>query len=166
MERGEFALSKPRVQSPKPRVQSPKPKAQSPETKVQSPETKVQSPESKAQSRQFTGQSQNTADGWGLSAAAERGKAVFERAGCVECHPPPLFTDLRQYDVGTRRAFERPTDRFDTPTLAELWRTAPYLHDGSAATVCDVLTTRNQRDRHGKTSTLTGEELGDLCAYL
>jgi hypothetical protein len=50
--------------------------------------------------------------------------------------------------------------------LIELWRTAPYLHDGSAATVRDVLTTRNPRDRHGQTSDLSKQEINDLCAYL
>jgi cytochrome c peroxidase len=101
-----------------------------------------------------------------LSEAARRGEEVFSRAGCAECHPPPLFTDLHQYDVGTRRGFDRPADKFDTPALVELWRTAPFLHDGSAATVRDVLTTRNPRDRHGKTSDLTKQEVEDLCAYL
>jgi YVTN family beta-propeller protein len=101
-----------------------------------------------------------------LSEAARRGGKVFSRAGCAECHPPPLFTDLQQYDVGTRRAFDGPTDRFDTPTLVELWRTAPYLHDGSAATVRDVLTTRNRQDRHGKTAALSDREINDLCTYL
>jgi len=101
-----------------------------------------------------------------LSEAARRGERIFSQAGCGECHPPPLFTDLRQYDVGTRRGFDRPADKFDTPALVELWRTAPYLHDGSAATVRDVLTTRNPRDQHGTTSNLSTEELNDLCAYL
>jgi hypothetical protein len=100
------------------------------------------------------------------SKAARRGEKVFSRTGCAQCHPPPLFTDLQQYDVGTRRGFDRPTDHFDTPALVELWRTAPYLHDGSAATVRDVLTTRNPHDQHGKTSTLSTQELNDLCAYL
>jgi hypothetical protein len=45
-------------------------------------------------------------------------------------------------------------------------RTAPYLHDGSAATVRDVVTMRNRHDRHGKTSNLTAQEIDDLCAYL
>jgi YVTN family beta-propeller protein len=100
------------------------------------------------------------------SEAAKRGEAVFSRAGCAECHPPPIFTDLRQYEVGTRRSFDKPGDKFDTPTLIEVWRTAPYLHDGSAVTVRDFLTTRNRHDRHGKTSALTNEELEDLCAYV
>ena len=101
-----------------------------------------------------------------LSEAARRGEGVFSRAGCVGCHPPPLFTDLHQYDVGTRRSFDKPGDRFSTPTLVEVWRTAPYLHDGSAVTVRDVLTTRNRHDRHGRTSALTAQELDDLCAYV
>ena len=101
-----------------------------------------------------------------LSESAKRGQSVFSRAGCAGCHPTPLYTDLHPYDVGTRRPFDKPTDKFDTPSLIELWRTAPYLHDGSAATVREVLTARNRRDRHGKTSTLTDQELDDLCAYL
>ncbi len=101
-----------------------------------------------------------------LSQAAERGKKVFARAGCITCHPPPLFTDRHQYDVGTRARFDRAGDQFDTPTLIEIWRTAPYLHDGSAATIRDVLTTRNPHDRHGQTSNLSKQELDALCGYL
>jgi cytochrome c peroxidase len=101
-----------------------------------------------------------------LSAAARRGQRVFDRAGCADCHPPPLFTNLKPYDVGSRVRGDQPDDEFYTPTLLELWRTAPYLHDGSAATVRDVLTSHNPRDRHGRTSSLTGQELDDLCAYL
>ncbi len=59
----------------------------------------------------------------------------------------------------------RPT-RSTRPTLVELWRTAPYLHDGSAATLRDVLTTANQDDQHGKTSHLTADQLVDLAEYL
>ena len=103
-----------------------------------------------------------------LSAAAQRGEKVFlsKETGCAECHPGPLFTDLKSYDVGTLGRFDKPTDRFDTPTLIELWRTAPYLHDGSVATLRDVLTTANPGDRHGRTSRLTADQLGDLAAYL
>ncbi len=101
-----------------------------------------------------------------LSPAARRGKKVFAQAGCASCHPPPLFTDLKPYDVGTRVPQDRPEDRFDTPTLVELWRTAPYLHDGSVATLGDVLTARNLGDQHGKTSSLSPRELEDLCLYL
>jgi YVTN family beta-propeller protein len=101
-----------------------------------------------------------------LSRAAQRGRRVFQRAGCAACHPSGLFTDLRAYDVGTHGRFDAANDKFYTPTLVELWRTAPYLHDGSAATVRDVVTVCNHQDQHGKTSKLTTQEIDDLCAYL
>ena len=101
-----------------------------------------------------------------LSPAAERGRTVFNDAGCAQCHPPGLFTDLHSYDVGTRRSFDKPTDLFDTPTLVEIWRTAPYLHDGSSVTVREVVTTHNPHDQHGVTSNLSNEEINDLCEYL
>ena len=101
-----------------------------------------------------------------LSKAALRGKSIFQRVGCADCHPAGLFTDLRQHDVGTCGPFDNPSDKFNTPTLIELWRTAPYLHDGSAATIRDVLTTRNLRDQHGRTSELSNPEIEDLCEYL
>ena len=103
-----------------------------------------------------------------LSPAARRGEKLFNQPeiGCARCHPPPLFTDLRSYDVGTRGPLDGPADIFDTPTLVELWRTAPYLHDGSVATLRDVLTFSNPADRHGRTSHLTADQIFDLCEYL
>lgn len=103
-----------------------------------------------------------------LSASATRGRKLFNstKSGCSSCHKPGLFTDLQSYDVGTAGNSDRKGQPFDTPTLVELWRTAPYLHDGSAATVRDVLTSRNPNDRHGRTSGLTETELDDLVEYL
>jgi cytochrome c peroxidase len=103
-----------------------------------------------------------------LSAAAKRGEKIFrdKEVNCASCHPGPLFTDLKSYDVGTLGRFDKQSDYFDTPTLVELWRTAPYLHDGSAGTMRDVLTTANKRDQHGKTSHLSADELNDLIEYL
>ncbi len=77
-----------------------------------------------------------------LSEKALWGKRLFEDAkvGCARCHPAPLFTSLETHDVGTQHDLDR-TGRFDTPTCIELWRTGPYLHDGSAVTLRDVLTT-------------------------
>jgi DNA-binding beta-propeller fold protein YncE len=102
-----------------------------------------------------------------LSAAARRGRELFGRAdvGCAKCHPAGLFTDMKPYDVGTRAATDN-TSIFDTPTLVEIWRTAPYLHDGSAATLREVLTVRNAGDRHGRTSGLSARQIDDLVAYL
>jgi YVTN family beta-propeller protein len=103
-----------------------------------------------------------------LSAAAKRGEKVFnnKEVGCVQCHPGPVFTDLQHYDVGTRGATDHDTGTFDTPTLVELWRTAPYLHNGSAVTLKEVLTTGNKNDHHGKTSHLKPEQIDDLVEYL
>ena len=103
-----------------------------------------------------------------LSEAARRGEKLFQSAdtGCVNCHEPPLFTDLHSYNVGTQNPFDKDDKEFDTPTLRELWRTSPYLHDGSAATIRDVLTTRNPKDEHGKTSRLSAPQIDDLAEYL
>ena len=89
-----------------------------------------------------------------------------EKTRCSECPSSPLFTYLGRYAVGTRGKYDQAEDQFDTPTLVELWRTAPYLHDGSAATVPDVLTVRNPRDEHGGTSHLTAKEIEELTEYV
>ena len=103
-----------------------------------------------------------------LSTAAQRGKKLFfdNTVGCAKCHPAGLFTTLKSYDVGTRGQFDKPQDIFDTPTLIECWRSAPYLHDGSATTIRDVLTTHNPKDQHGKTQQLSPQQIDDLAAYL
>ncbi len=102
-----------------------------------------------------------------LSEAAKRGKAVFERddVACARCHPGPLFTDLKGYDVGTRHEYDD-RDDFDTPTLVEMFRSAPYLHDGSAITMREVLVEHNKGDLHGRTTQLSERELNDLAEYL
>jgi len=103
-----------------------------------------------------------------LSEAARRGEKLFRASdmGCANCHDTELFTDLHAYNVGTQNPFDKQDKEFDTPTLRELWRTSPYLHDGSAATIRDVLTARNPKDEHGKTSQLTGQQIDDLAEYL
>jgi YVTN family beta-propeller protein len=98
-----------------------------------------------------------------LSDAAKRGQKLFSQAGCADCHVPGLYTDLHPHDVGTRNQHDQDTEKFYTPTLIEIWRTAPYLHDGSAATIRDVITTRNPHDEHGETSKLSQQEIDDLC---
>ncbi|MBN1673297.1 MAG: hypothetical protein JXR37_19785 [Kiritimatiellae bacterium] len=102
-----------------------------------------------------------------LSARAEKGKALFEnpKVGCAQCHPAPLYTDLKLYDVGTRHALDR-DGTFDNPILIELWRTGPFLHDGSAAAMKDVLRDFNRENRHGVTSHLSEQELEALAEYL
>lgn len=101
-----------------------------------------------------------------LTESAERGKSLFEdKAGCVRCHPAPYFTDKKMHNVGVLSPNE-PDGRYDTPSLLESYRTAPYLHDGRALTLKDVLTADNSAKRHGAAHTLNGQEVDDLVAYL
>ncbi len=83
-----------------------------------------------------------------MTAQALAGQTVFQSLGCASCHATPRFTDstvgaatLR--DVGTVRATSGgrlggALTGIDTPTLLGLWQTAPYFHDGAAATLDDV----------------------------
>lgn len=99
------------------------------------------------------------------AAVLARGRDLFKTLGCLECHSGELFTDLKKHDVGTGSSKDN-FARYDTPSLVELWRTAPYLHDGSANTVRDVLTTRNPDGDHGETAGLPADDLDALIAYL
>jgi YVTN family beta-propeller protein len=100
-----------------------------------------------------------------LSKAARRGKKVFKKAGCISCHSGPLGTDLKQYDVGTGKGREQ-EQAFDTPALVEVWRTAPYLNDGRAVTIKDMLVEHNVDDKHGRTSGLTQKQIADLTKFV
>jgi len=100
-----------------------------------------------------------------LSESAKRGEKVFKKAGCDVCHPPPLFTDLQMHDVGTKGSRD-PRKEFDTPTLKEMYRTGPFLHDGRAVTLKEVLKKFNPKDEHGVTSNLSDAEIDDLVAYI
>ncbi len=103
-----------------------------------------------------------------LTESAQRGEKIFNdpQVSCLQCHPSPLFTDLALTDVGTSRPIDRGAVRFDTPALIELWRNPPYLHDGSAATLRQVIVEQNRGDRHGATSGLKPAEIDDLVEYL
>ncbi len=100
-----------------------------------------------------------------LSASALRGKDLFTRAGCVTCHSGELYTDLKQYNIGTGKGMDE-GKAFDTPALVEVWRTAPYLSDGRAATMNEVLKKYNPEDRHGVTKSLSDDEIHDLETYI
>ncbi|MHC4086234.1 MAG: c-type cytochrome [Planctomycetota bacterium] len=100
-----------------------------------------------------------------LSRTAKRGERIFKKAGCASCHTRPLYTDLKKYNIGTGKDMDEGLS-FDTPTLVEVWRTAPYLYDGRAKTIKEVLTKYNSGDKHGKTSTLTDEEINSLVEFI
>ncbi|MFN9719817.1 MAG: hypothetical protein ACK58L_14045 [Planctomycetota bacterium] len=114
----------------------------------------------------------------GLSDAATRGREIFFSAAttCANCHSGPLYSDSQPkadgqfvlHDVGTGQ--DDPTElmspAYDTPTLLGLYRSAPYLHHGTATTLKDVLTTCNKNDRHGVTSHLSDSQINDLVEFL
>jgi len=100
-----------------------------------------------------------------LSKTAKQGETLYVKAGCNSCHNGEYLTDGKKYDVGT--GIEEYTGvPFDTPTLKEIWRTAPYLYNGSAITIKDVLTKFNKNDKHGATSKMTEQEIEALEQYI
>ena len=114
----------------------------------------------------------------GLNPQAQRGREIFfsKETQCATCHHGPFFTDsqpaeaaaITRHDVGTGHddPGEKMGPAYDTPSLLGIYRTAPYLHHGTAATLLDVLTTQNKGDRHGKTSHLSQEQLTCLVEFL
>lgn len=96
-----------------------------------------------------------------LTKSAKRGKLVFEKAGCIPCHSGPYYTDMQQRDMGDKGKYDKQTT-WDTPTLIELWRTAPYLHDGRYSKLDEVF----RNGKHGIEKNLTEDEFQDLTIYL
>lgn len=107
------------------------------------------------------------------------GKALFESPAinCIACHSGAQKTDSITaptnplHNVGTITAasgkrINGTLTGFDTPSLIGVWETAPYLHDGSAPTLLDVLTTKNPTNQHGTTSQLNATQKNQLVAYL
>ena len=100
-----------------------------------------------------------------LSEQALDGQILFETAGCSKCHKGEYFTDMKFHDLKTA---EGPDvgKKFDTPTLREVWRSAPYLYDGRAKSIFDMLKNFNKNGLHGNTKDLSDEELKALEAYV
>ncbi|MDR1562723.1 MAG: c-type cytochrome [Dysgonamonadaceae bacterium] len=97
--------------------------------------------------------------------AIKRGEVYYRQADCASCHGGQFYTDMKMYDVGTGVGADEGR-LFDTPSLSELWRTAPYLYDGRASTLEEVFTRYNRDDKHGRTSHLSEEEMKDLILYI
>jgi len=107
------------------------------------------------------------------AAAAARGKLVFEGAGtCASCHSGALFSDgnTRLHPPSDSMAEpESPsyasrsaTKQYRTSPLKGVWQHAPYFHDGSAATLADVVTIYNTK----RTLGLSAAQMSDLTEYL
>jgi DNA-binding beta-propeller fold protein YncE len=107
-----------------------------------------------------------------LTADALAGRDLFGRLRCADCHSGVDFSDSAsglRHDVGTLGGWSGQRlggvlDGLDTPTLRGLWSSAPYLHDGSAATLQDVLD--RSGPAHGGMASLTAAQKRRLVAYL
>jgi cytochrome c peroxidase len=105
--------------------------------------------------------------GGGLSEAARRGKELFfrEEIGCAKCHPAPLYTDMQTHDVGTQGPRDGRSE-FDTPTLIEVWRTAPYLHDGRSTTIKELIVEGKHGASEGHVDQLGERQVDDLVEFV
>jgi DNA-binding beta-propeller fold protein YncE len=109
-----------------------------------------------------------------LTSDAVAGRKLFGKLGCYTCHADAKFTDSPTrllHNVGTIKESSGqrlggPLTGLDTPSLKGVWETAPYLHDGSAETLLDVITTANPDGRHGAVPTLSPIEKQQLVAFL
>jgi hypothetical protein len=105
------------------------------------------------------------------TAAALAGKKTFEASGCQQCHAEPALTDSpggTLHDVGTLEAtsgmrLHGPLTGLDTPTLKGLWQTAPYLHDGRAASLTELFT---EHVSFGLAPNTSEQQIAELASYL
>jgi cytochrome c peroxidase len=122
-----------------------------------------------------------------LSAEAQRGLALFRgKAACQQCHVGFNFTDESYHNLGIGMDKEKPylgrfvvskreSDRgaIKTPTLRDVAKHPPYMHDGSLKTLEEVVAFYNQGGRANpwlsetiKPLNLTADEQADLLAFL
>lgn len=85
-----------------------------------------------------------------ISDAARRGMDLFDDLACSTCHSEVWFTDFQSHNIGLTEAYTDPgtyrltfdsldIGAFKTPSLRNIAQTAPYMHDGSLATLDDVI---------------------------
>jgi cytochrome c peroxidase len=122
------------------------------------------------------------------SEEAKRGAELFvSKANCGNCHSGVLFTDLKYHNVGIGMDAEEPdpgrakpsgdeaeTGAFKTPSLRDVTRSAPYFHNGSAATLeeaVDIMIGGGIENPYLDTENLkkielSRDEKADLIAFL
>ena len=97
--------------------------------------------------------------------AAQRGVQIFRAKRCNECHKGPAFTSDEVFEVG----LESPDDEykgFNPPSLRGVARRTPFLHDGRARTLADVLKVHHRPSLINGETDLNDTELADLIEYL
>jgi len=97
-----------------------------------------------------------------LSKTARKGKLIFDREGCAACHSGDYYTNLESYKIGESEKVFKDWTGWDTPTLREVWRTGPYLFNGSAYLMTDVFEVYG----HGLRHALSKDEVAQLAEYV
>jgi DNA-binding beta-propeller fold protein YncE len=92
-----------------------------------------------------------------------RGQKLFDSAevGCRTCHDGNKFTDQDKHKFQAATLPEA-----DTPSLIGLAASAPYYHDGSAATLEALLRDRGNVHGMAETAKLSDQQVNDLIAFL
>jgi cytochrome c peroxidase len=99
------------------------------------------------------------------------------KAKCNTCHSAPLFSNHKHYDLGIEKGNDRglmgathkkeDSARFKTPTLRNITVTAPYFHDGSAATLEEVIKIKcTQSSKDYQAISLSAIEQKQIIAFL
>jgi cytochrome c peroxidase len=97
--------------------------------------------------------------------SAARGEKLFRgKAACSHCHKGQEYTSEGNYDVGLE-SDGSPYDKWNPPSLRGLWDRGPYLHDGRARTLEELLQEHHVPEKLGGEA-LTPEERKDLIAFL
>ncbi|HVK86640.1 MAG TPA: c-type cytochrome [Kofleriaceae bacterium] len=89
-----------------------------------------------------------------------RGKQLFDGEGCRTCHDGKAYTDQERHKLTGTLA------QADTPSLLGLAASAPYFHDGSAATLEALLRDRGAVHGMADSAKLSDREVADLIAFL
>ncbi len=102
-----------------------------------------------------------------LAPIAQAGKALFEgAAGCTTCHAAPAFIPDDPQLLTIEEGIGTGLAPANVPSLRAVWATAPYLHNGSAQTLMDVLSI-NPNDTHGQLAAVLNQQQRErLVAYL
>lgn len=100
-----------------------------------------------------------------LTESARRGMNLFlSGSPDCSCHSPPLYTDQKAHNLAGAGFSLEEYEAFDTPSLRGLWATAPYMHDGVARTLEELLARTDPI--HSVAGNLTQQQLNDLIAFL
>ena len=100
-----------------------------------------------------------------LTPAAERGQVIFRGKGrCVRCHQGEQYTSSKTYDVKLEPDGS-PYELWNPPSLRGVYDRGPYLHDGRAETLEEVLERAHAPEKLGA-QPLTPEERRDLIEFL